>query len=106
MSSEIIHRIHPQDNVAVALVDLIAGAVIPSDSGPIELTEPIAFGHKLALADIPSGAPVVKYGEQIGLASRDIRRGQHVHVHNVASTRGRGDLPAPSIGEPKRFEAS
>jgi len=38
------------------------------------------------------GEPVIKYGSPIGLATVEIAEGQHVHVHNVASTRGRGDL--------------
>ena len=59
---------------------------------PLVLTEDIPFGHKVALTDIPRGTPVLKYGEQIGLATHDIARGQHVHVHNIESTRGRGDL--------------
>ena len=56
--------------------------------------EPIAFGHKLALVPLAAGAPVYKYGEVIGIASADIPAGAHVHVHNVESQRGRGDLPA------------
>jgi altronate dehydratase small subunit len=34
----------------------------------------------------------MKYGEIIGKATTDIKPGQHVHVHNVAGTRGRGDV--------------
>ncbi len=52
----------------------------------------IAYGHKIALRDIRKGEPVMKYGLSIGTASRDIRAGDHVHVHNVESNRGRGDL--------------
>ena len=39
-----------------------------------------------------AGEPVVKYGSPIGTASADIAAGSHVHTHNLASTRGRGDL--------------
>jgi hypothetical protein len=35
---------------------------------------------------------VIKYGSSIGVASAPIAAGSHVHTHNVASTRGRGDL--------------
>ena len=34
----------------------------------------------------------MKYGEEIGVASREISAGNHVHVHNLDSMRGRGDL--------------
>jgi altronate dehydratase small subunit len=52
----------------------------------------IPYGHKLALGLIAAGEPVIKYGEVIGLATAAIQAGDHVHVHNLASRRGRGDL--------------
>ena len=92
--------LHPGDNVATALVDLDAGQPVTADreSGTVTVRaqEPIAFGHKLALVPLAHGAPVYKYGEVIGVASADILAGAHVHVHNVESQRGRGDLtPTP-----------
>ena len=42
-------------------------------------------GHKYALTDIPKGAPVIKYGNPIGYATCDIRAGEHVHSHNLAT---------------------
>ncbi len=54
--------------------------------------EEIPKGHKMSLVLIPANHEVIKYGEVIGVATRDIKPGQHVHVHNVASQRGRGDL--------------
>lgn len=50
--------------------------------------EDIPRGHKVALTDMRSGAYVIKCGEAIGVATRDIRRGQHVHIHNLDSLRG------------------
>ena len=49
----------------------------------------IPFGHKIAVAAMAAGAPVIKYGEVIGVATAEIRPGQHVHVHNVRSDRAR-----------------
>ena len=49
----------------------------------------IPFGHKIAVASMAAGAPVIKYGEVIGVATAEIRPGQHVHVHNVRSDRAR-----------------
>ena len=57
----------------------------------IAVVERIPFGHKFALRLIKTGEPVIKYGETIGLATKDILPGQHVHVHNLESCRGRGD---------------
>ena len=57
----------------------------------IHVTERIPFGHKFATRAISKGESIVKYGERIGFASQNIEVGQHVHVHNMESGRGRGD---------------
>jgi len=88
--------LNSKDNVATALTDLEAGDVleVEVDKGAVSVTlvDSIPFGHKFSLTDIKSDSAIMKYGEIIGKATRDIRPGQHVHVHNVASTRGRGDV--------------
>ncbi len=88
--------IDPRDNVATALADLPAGETLALSVGDrdiaLELIAPVPFGHKFSLTTVRTGAAVVKYGETIGTATIDIRPGDHVHVHNVVSTRGRGDL--------------
>ena len=85
-----------RDSVATALADLAEGEVlvlrVGGDDCRIELRAPIAFGHKLALMAIPAGAPVIKYGEVIGRSTQAIVPGEHVHVDNLESMRGRGDL--------------
>ncbi len=110
VARRLIHLLHPRDNVATALVDLAPGTLVERADMPttsasdrpaaapaeIEVRSAIPFGHKLALAPIGRGQPVIKYGEVIGLASADIAPGEHVHVHNVDSQRGRGDLAAKS----------
>ena len=40
-------------------------------------------GHKFALRDIACGEDIIKYGSPIGHATSDIRKGEHVHTHNV-----------------------
>ena len=52
----------------------------------------IPYGHKIALRDIAAGEHIIKYGESIGAAERDIPAGSYVHVHNIVALRGRGDL--------------
>ena len=76
-------RIHPNDNVAVALADIRAGETLALDGLRVTAAEDVARGHKLALSAIPAGEPVVKYGNPIGLAKADIAPGSWVHVHNV-----------------------
>lgn len=91
--------ISPRDNVATVLDPLKAGQTIEVDGQPIAVREAIASGHKIALTRIAAGEAVLKYGSPIGIASQDIEIGAHVHVHNVASTRGRGDLSASEPGK-------
>jgi altronate dehydratase small subunit len=88
--------IDAKDNVATALTDLKARETLALRVGDrdlaVELIAPIPFGHKFSLAYVIAGSTIIKYGETIGTATTEIRPGDHVHVHNVASTRGRGDL--------------
>jgi altronate dehydratase len=87
--------ISDHDNVATALEALDAGVVVRTPHAELVITEPIPRGHKVALRAIARGEPVVKYGSAIGTATADVAPGAHVHVHNVASARGRGDLTGP-----------
>ena len=92
--------ISDRDNVATALEPLAAGVALDLDGRRVVTRAAIPSGHKLALVDIPAGAPIVKYGSAIGTATAAIASGDHVHTHNVASGRGRGDLahaPAPDV---------
>ena len=81
-----------RDNVATALAPLGPGVPVTIDARVLTPRQAIPPGHKVALEPIPAGAPVIKYGQPIGLATRAIEAGDHVHTHNLASTRGRGDL--------------
>ncbi len=97
--------ISARDNVATALEPLEPGRTVDVNGTTVTAIEPIAAGHKIALQPIAAGREVIKYGSPIGLASRDIPAGAHVHTHNVASSRGRGDLapstdPAMRLAEP------
>ena len=83
--------IDAKDNVAVAIEPIAKGdnAVYVCEGREVSLPalEDITIYHKLAARDIAKGEPVVKYGEHIGIASRDIKAGEHVHVHNVEGHR-------------------
>lgn len=84
--------ITPRDNVATALEPLDAGRVLDIGGQRITIAQPTPRGHKIALCFIRAGEAVLKYGSTIGTATADIPPGAHVHTHNVASGRGRGDL--------------
>jgi hypothetical protein len=81
-----------RDNVATALEALAAGREIDVNGRAVIVREPIPTGHKVAVRPIPAGEVVIKYGSPIGTATAAIAPGDHVHVHNVASARGRGDI--------------
>ncbi len=102
------HRIHPDDDVAVALRDAEAGERF----GAVAAAVPIPRGHKLALRPVAIGAPVRKFGFAIGRAVRAIAPGEHVHSQNLA-TGLVGELDyrfqrpavyAPPIDDGRRFE--
>jgi (2R)-sulfolactate sulfo-lyase subunit alpha len=80
------------DSVAVAVTDLPPGEsrggyLQDSDDLRIELKDAVPLGHKFALVDIADGADVIEYGQRVAVASTAIKRGEHVHVHNVRSAR-------------------
>lgn len=74
------------DGTEVVVVDAMGART------PLTVIGTIPYGHKVALRDISVGERIIKYGEEIGVASQGIRMGGHVHVHNLDSMRGRGDL--------------
>ncbi|MET0411105.1 MAG: altronate dehydratase family protein [Polyangiaceae bacterium] len=71
-------RLHPRDNVGVALRDLERS----DEAEGLRPLGEIPAGHKLALSAIEAGQPVLKFGQIIGFAEGAIQRGEHVHVHN------------------------
>ena len=81
------------DHVGVAVRDLQAGEIVTgvTQRGEREVTitlrEEVPLGHKLALVDRQSGDTIVKYHEVIGRAVVPIRKGDHVHIHNIKSVR-------------------
>ncbi len=96
--------IEREDNVGTAVLEPIeAGETVEAYGRltgiSVVANQPIPYGHKIALRDIPRGAAVIKYGLSIGTATVDIRAGDHVHIHNVESNRGRGDLAAQQTSQ-------
>jgi len=97
--------ISERDNVATALQALEPGGPLEIGGKSLTVREAIPSGHKIALHDIAVGQAIVKYGSPIGVATAPIAAGAHVHTHNVASNKGRGDLAtAPLAAEPRLAE--
>ena len=81
-----IYKIDDADNVAIAFISLEPATLIATEGQePFPVVESIPAGHKIALTFIPKGTKVLKYGASIGIATRDIQRGELVHTDNVKS---------------------
>jgi altronate hydrolase len=72
-------QLHPDDDVVIARHQLLSGAAV----GQVAVRGLIPPGHKVAVRDIPAGAPVRRYNQIIGFASKAIAPGEHVHTHNL-----------------------
>jgi len=75
----------PNDNCVVVARPLAAGSEVEIDGVAVTAAKTIAVGHKLARCDIAAGESVRKYDATIGHATASIRRGEHIHTHNLAS---------------------
>lgn len=76
-------KINPNDNVCVAIENLVEGDSLIIDGVTITIKNPIETGHKFAIKDIQKDENVIKYGYPIGHATTDIKLGEHVHTQNV-----------------------
>src|SRR5271155_1359577 len=72
-------RLNAEDNVVISVDEIRPG---DAPAGAPAASERIPRGHKMATVEIPTGAPVRKFGQIIGFASRPILPGQWVHEHN------------------------
>lgn len=72
-------KINTEDNVALCVENIVKGDIIMG----VKALENIPAGHKIALEDIEKGKNIIKYGNPIGHASKDIRKGEWVHSHNL-----------------------
>ena len=72
--------LHEKDNVAIAPMVIPANVEIFSNFNSIEN---IPFGHKISLTKIKKNNFIYKYGQVIGVASKNIQPGEHVHSHNL-----------------------
>ena len=96
-------RIHPRDNVAVALRTIPAGTVFEGVAAKADIPQ----GHKMALSTMHTADSVVKYGFSIGHATAEVAAGDWVHTHNMATNLS-GEMQysyRPSVVFPTPIEA-
>jgi altronate hydrolase len=79
--------LNPEDNIAICLEDMPAGTVVDQDNLKLTITQKIPRGHKVASRAVTKGDGIIKYGERMGHATKDISVGEHVHTHNVLGDR-------------------
>jgi len=79
-----------KDNVAVVVIettkkgqDCSAWIMENDKTVKINSISEIPLGHKIALQDLKEGETILKYGHDIGKVVKSIKKGEHVHVHNV-----------------------
>ena len=79
-----------KDNVGVVVIDKIepnqdCNCWIMENDGSTEIKSinEISLGHKIAMIDFKIGDTIIKYGHDIGKVVKEIKKGEHVHVHNV-----------------------
>lgn len=98
MELKLALKVNDKDNVATIFANEISDGTIveirdkKGNTEKVKVIGDVPYGHKIAVRDIALGELIVKYGEEIGTASKDIKKGEYVHVHNLDSMRGRGDL--------------
>jgi len=83
-----------RDNVGVVVVENLAAGtemlcVLTEDNSEFRATirQDVPIGHKVALRDLAVGDTVIKYGQDIGRVVVPIRKGDHVHTHNLKTKR-------------------
>ena len=82
-AAELTIRLNAADDVVIARVEIPAGTKLLAEGG-FEVAARVPPGHKIAVRAVAQGQPVKRYNQIIGFATRAIRPGEHVHVHNLA----------------------
>lgn len=97
MDLKLALKVSDKDNVATIFAEgILDGAEVEvrdkrGESETVRVIGDVPYGHKIAVCDIHVGELIMKYGEEIGIATKEIKKGEYVHVHNLDSMRGRGD---------------
>jgi hypothetical protein len=77
--------LHPDDNILIAVAEVPSGASVMIDGVSVCVAGSIPIGHKLARHAMHVGTKILRYGAPIGSLTQVVARGDHVHLHNLAS---------------------
>ncbi len=89
--------IDKQDHVATCISAIKRGETVElmingKKTKKIKATQNIPYAHKICVKAMKKGDHCLKYGLSIGSATKEAKVGDYIHVHNIESNRGRGDL--------------
>ena len=100
-AADLAIRLHAEDDVVIARVELPAGTLLPKEN--VRAAVRVPAGHKVAVRAVQKGKPVHRYNQIIGFATQDIAAGDHVHVHNVAMGDFQRDYAFSSLVKATQF---
>ena len=103
-TADLTIKLNPNDDVVIARVELPAGTELIKEKVRVAVNVPA--GHKVAIRDVAEGLPVHRYNQIIGFATRPIRAGEHVHVHNLAMGDFQRDYAFCQDYKPTQFVAN
>ena len=92
-TSSRILKIHPKDNIVVALCDLNKGLTIQIDAGEFQLVTNVASKHKLSIENLNIGDSIFMYGVVVGKAVREIQKGESITTFNISHKTASYELP-------------
>lgn len=81
--NQTILKIHPEDNVMVALINLRKDETVGNNGSTYTLLNDIPAKHKFAIADIPESGDVIMYGVLVGKAVYPVRKGELITTQNI-----------------------
>ncbi len=96
-------RLHPNDNVVVARMDILPGTPVEGDVAAAQLIPP---GHKILTRAVKRGEPIRKYNQIIGFATEDLAPGSHIHTHNCVMADFERDYAFCADARPTDFFAA
>jgi hypothetical protein len=107
MSAPLTIRLHANDNVVVARMDILPNTKVEGDVSTLSRVPP---GHKILTRAVKKGEPLRKYNQIIGFATDDLPPGTHIHTHNCVMGDFERDYafcadahPTPYITPPATF---
>ncbi len=83
MSSNRVLKLHPNDNVLVALQDMDPGTIVDEGDSSLSLVSKVSAKHKFAAEDLSIGDKITMYGTLVGKATREIARGEVISLENT-----------------------